>query len=389
MFADILETSNTVHSIFSIVADVFIITAVIVAIVFVVRVLLDRSYTIRQINVPSSFEVAGHTGQVIARRIQSKLNEIIQRVSATEYAKGYTTSAADSDVSVDVAGMGMPIKGFIELIGSTFGIKRNKKIDADIFIDGDHVVMMLHITGQASERFEVLTNENFGIPIRELVREASESILKYSDDEALQVYFGHLERNGEKAAKLARYRLERYKGNKFQETRMVSALARGLCLMKKYDEAEEKLRQGIAINANEGRLYNVWGMMLQEQGKHEQATAKLSKAFTLMSSKETKFRRSNVLTAIGVSLSKMGQSDPAINYYKQAIEVDENAHLSYYNLAKEHLLKNNHEKFYEVLEVSFTKGLAPSHVRQDKDLQSLLDEPRLKRLMEKFAEGNN
>jgi tetratricopeptide (TPR) repeat protein len=387
MFADILQTGNTVHSIFSFVADVFIITAVIVAIVFVVRVLLDRSYTIRQINVPASFEAAGHTGPVIARRIQSKLNEIIQRVSATEYAKGYTTSAADSDVSVDVAGMGMPIKGFIELIGNTFGIRRNKKIDADIFIDGDHVVMMLHITGQSPERFEVLMNENFGIPIRELVREASESILKYSDDEALQVYLNHIERNGDKAAKLARYRLERYKGNKFQEARMISALARGLCLMKKYDEAEEKLRQGIAINPNEGRLYNVWGMMLQEQGKHEQATAKLSKAFTLMNSKETKFRRSNVLTAVGVSLSKMGQSDAAIKHYEQAIEVDENAHLSYYNLAKEHLLKNNTKKFYETLETSFTKGLTPTHVRQDKDLQSLQEEPLLKRLMEKFTEG--
>jgi tetratricopeptide (TPR) repeat protein len=387
MIADILQTSNDIHAIYAIVADVFIITLVIIAIVFVARVLLNSSYTIQQINVPASFEAAGHTGPVIARRIQSRLNEIIQHVSAAEYAKGYNTSAADSDVSVDVAGMGMPIKGFIELIGNTFGIRRHKKIDADIFIDGEHVVMTLQITGKSPERFEVAASENLGAPIRELVREAAESILKYSDDEALQVYFGHIVRNGEKAAKLARYRLERYKDNKFMEARMVSALARGLCLMKKYDEAEEKLRLGIALNPNEGRLYNVWGMMLQEQGKHEQATAKLSKAFTLMNAKETKFRRSNVLTAVGVSLSKLGRSDAAIKYFEQAIGVDENAHLSYYNLAKEHLLKKNVESFYEVLEKSFAKGLTPNHVRQDKDLQHLLAEVRLQHLMEKFPEG--
>jgi len=280
----------------------------------------------------------------------------------------------------------MPIKGFIELIGNTLGINRNKKIDADLFIEGTHVVMSLRIAGENCERFEEPINENLGVPLKELVLQASEAILKYSNDEALQTYFGHLTRNGEKAAKLAKYRLEKNKGNKYMEARMISAWARGLCLQGKYQEAEEKLREGIALNENEKRLYNVWGMMLQEQGNHEEAKTKLTKAISLMPSKESKFRRSNVLTAIGISLSKLGQSDAAMNYFNQAIKVDENAHVSYFNLAKEYLFKKETASFFEILEKSFSKGLTPSHLKQDKDMLPLLNEPQLKRLLEKYTE---
>src|SRR5262249_48113698 len=154
------------------------------AIIFVVRVLRDSSYSIRQINVPPSFEEAGHSGPVIAKRIHARLGEIIQRVSATEYAKGYTTTAADSDVSVDVAGMGMPIKAFIELIGASLGFRRNKKSDADIFIEGTQVVMLLRVAGENPDRIEVPAHESPGVCVKELVPEASEHILKYSNDEA-------------------------------------------------------------------------------------------------------------------------------------------------------------------------------------------------------------
>jgi hypothetical protein len=386
MPADIQQAVNAIHSVYAIVADVFVMTLVVIAIIFVVRILRDSSYTIRQINVPPPFDEAGHSGSVIAKRIHAKLSEIIQQVSATEYARGYTTTAGDSDVSVDVAGMGMPIKGFIELIGITLGIKRNKKIDADIFIEGSHVVMLLRVTGENPERFDVPAHENIGIPVKELILRASESILKYSNDEALQTYFGHLVRNGEKAAKLAKYRLDKYKGNRHMEARMVSAWARGLCMMKKYDEAVEKIKEGILLNNKEGRLYNVWGMTLQEQGKHEEAKAKFMMAVNLMRSKESKFRRSNVLTAIGVCSAKLGQSDAAMDYYTQAIAVDENAHLSYYHLAKEYLVKKNMLLFFEILEKSLSKGLTAQHVTQDPDLQGMLTDPQLKRLLEKYAE---
>jgi tetratricopeptide (TPR) repeat protein len=386
--SDLQQIGNFAELGFAIAGKLIVVALVIIAIVFVIRVLTNNNYSIRQINVPASFDEAGHSGPVIANRIYNRLTEIIQRVSATEYAKGYSTSFTDLDVSVDVGGMGMPIKAFIELIGSTVGINKKKRISADIFIEGTHLVMLVYITGEDAERFETPMNENLGVPIRELIARASELILKHSNDEALQVFFAHIERNGEQAVKLAKLRLEKYRGKKFMEARMVSAWARGLALLKKYEQAEEKVKEGIQLNPNEGRLYNVWGLMLQEQDRHEEAKTKLMQAINLMKTKESKFRRSNVLTAIGVSFSKLGKHESAVEYYQKAIDVDSNANLSYFHWSKEILLvKKDTSQFFEMVEKSLSRGLRQQLIMQDVDLKFILDDLQMKRLMERYSES--
>jgi tetratricopeptide (TPR) repeat protein len=282
--------------------------------------------------------------------------------------------------------MGLPVKQAIEMVGHAFGIGGRKKIDVDIFIEGPTLVALLKVPGQNPERFETPMDANLGIPLKEMISKISEAVLKYSNDEALQTFYGHVERDGEKAMRLARYRFEKHKGNRFMEARMVSAWARGLSLMKKYDSAEEKIKQGIAINKEEGRLYSVWGLMLQEQGKHEDATQKLLMAIHLMKTRESKFRRSNVLTAIGLSYSKLGQSDSAIEYYKKAMMTDSNAHASYFNLAKEYLRAGRDTHFFELLEKSLDRGLKPPVVLQDSELQSILADPQMSKVLEAYKE---
>src|SRR5688572_30450803 len=68
--------------IFSILTKLFILVLVVTAIVFIVRVLMDSSYSIRNINVPQSFDQCGFTGPVIANRIYFRLQQIIERVNA-------------------------------------------------------------------------------------------------------------------------------------------------------------------------------------------------------------------------------------------------------------------------------------------------------------------
>jgi tetratricopeptide (TPR) repeat protein len=388
LLADIQQIENISELIFSIAGKCILVALVVIAIVFVWRVLASNRYSIRQINVPSAFEEAGHSGPVIANRIYCRLSEILQRVSATEFAKGYSTYSTDNDVSVDVGGMGMPIKGFIELIGSMLGIKRNKRINIDIFKEGERIVMMVYISGVETERYETSLHDNIGVPVAILVTKAAETILRHSNDEALQVFFAHIERDGEQAVKLARYRNEKYRNKTFMEARTVSAWARGLALLKRYEEAEEKIKEGIRLNPKEGRLYNVWGLMLQELGRHEEAKTTLLKAISLMKSNESRFRRSNVLTAIGVSFSKLGEHQSALTYYKKAIETDSNANLSYFYWAKSSLLVNNDmPSFFDMLEKSLTRGLRPQLIFQDTDLKSILSDGQMKKLLEKYSEA--
>lgn len=368
--------------IFSVLTRMFIIALVIIAIVFVIRVLLDKSYSIRQINVPESLQQAGHSGPVIANRIYFRLQQIIERVSATEHAKGYSTSATQTDVSVDLAGMGMPIKGFIELIGGAFGLHRAKKIDADFFVERNTLVMLLRISGRTTERLEAPITDGVEVSLRALIMEAAEIILKYSNDEILQTYFGIVEQIGDKQIRLAKYRYEKYKNNSKEEVKVIAAWAWGLCMLKRYDEAEQKIIEGINKHKKAGRIYVIWGSLLMQTGKYQEALGKFDKALEQADPKETKTRLSNIYSSIGNCYVKLGNPDMAMQYIEKAIGVERNASRPYFNKALLHLACNDHERFYECLEKAFEKGFLPENVMKEPKCALLKDDPQMIKLLE-------
>lgn len=372
--------------VFSILTKVFIIALVVTAIVFIVRVLLDTSYSIRQINVPESFQQAGHSGPVIANRIYYRLQQIIERVSATEHAKGYSTSATQTDVSVDLAGMAMPIKGFIELIGGAFGLHRAKKIDADFFIERNTLVMLLRITGRTTERLEAPITDGVELPLRTLIIEAAEIILKYSNDEVLQTYFGIVEQIGDKQIRLAKYRYEKYKGNAKVEVKVIAAWAWGLCMLKRYDEAEEKILEGIRKHKRAGRIYVIWGSLLLQTGKLTEALEKFNKALEQADPKETKTRISNIYSSIGNCYIKLGKPEMAMQYIEKAIDVERNASRPYFNKALLHLAGGDHDRFFECLEKSLEKGFLAENVVKEPSCAVMKDDPRMKKLIESLKD---
>src|SRR5262245_7939342 len=75
---NILRLEKRITATFSIMAKVFVIVLITIAAVFIARELSDSGYVITQINMPASFEEAGYTGPVVAKRISNQLNEIIR-----------------------------------------------------------------------------------------------------------------------------------------------------------------------------------------------------------------------------------------------------------------------------------------------------------------------
>ena len=66
---------------------------------------------------------------------------------------------------------------------------------------------------------------------------------------------------------------------------------------------------------------------------------------------------------------------------------DSNAHISYFNLAKEYLLAGkNTTPFFELLEKSLDRGLKPPVILQDPELHSILDDPQMIKLLETYKE---
>jgi Tfp pilus assembly protein PilF len=383
--ADFQNFEQHAELMLSILAKVFIIGLVSVAIVYIVRVLLNKSYSIRYINVPPSLEQAGHTGPTIANRIYYRLQQIIQRVSANYHLKGYSTASAEKEVSVDVVGVGLPIRGFVELLGGALGIQRSKKIDADLFLENNTLVMLLKITRHPAERLEAPINNSIDAALKTLIIEAAETILKYSNDEVLQTYFGLVEQIGEKQINLARYRYENCRTSNNAEVNIIAAWAWGFCMLKKYDEAEEKIREGVARHKKAGRIYVIWGSLLLQLDKPKEALEKFNIALAQVTRNESITRISNIYSSMGNCYVKLNQPDVAMKYMQSAIQTDPNSSRACFCLALLHLFNQDENKFFEVLEKALQKGFRTQNILDDPRCANVIRQPRMVRLMEKYS----
>ncbi len=383
---NIVRAEKRVTATFSIMAKVFVIALISIAAIFIARELSDDGYVITQINVPASFEDIGYTGPVVAKRISENLNRIIDITRSDAIAQGYTDGNSQADVSVDMVGLGVPVRGAIELIGNALGINRKKKISADITMEGNMMVLVISITGETPERVEVPMEANVGIPLKKLVADASETILKYTNDRVLALYYSNYLRDAEKMIKHAKYWLEKYKGNAEKEAEAYAGWARGLMQQKKLDAAEQKVKQGLAIDPNVGNLYNSWSQIFHARGDFANAIAMYKKAYALLRPDAPRFTRTIGLTNIGVGFSYNGQSDSAIYYYKKALEWDEKDGTTYYNLSYEYLLTGDTTRCLDEVEKAFAYGYNPKIIPEDPDMAGLLNHPRMKEMMLKYGD---
>jgi hypothetical protein len=383
---NIVRIEKRVTATFSIMAKVFVIALISIAAIFIARELSDNGYVITQINVPASFEEAGYSGPVVAKRISNQLNEIIRITRTAEVAQEYGSAADEADVSIDMVGLGVPVRSFIEMIGNAIGINRKKKITADITTAGNQVILVLNISGETPERVEVPFDSNVEIPLKTLIAEASEGILKYTNDGVLGLYYANMLRDGEKTIKLAKYRLEKYKGNTEQEARAYANWANGLLLLKKPDAAEQKIKQGLAINPNMSTLYVAWGNIFSHKGDFANAIAMDKKAYTLLPPDAPNFARALQLGNIGVGFSFIGENDSAIYYFQKSLQWDEKFNNTHYNLACLYSYKSDTTSCFDELEKALAYGFSPKFIPEDPDMAGLLNHPRMKELMLKYGE---
>jgi hypothetical protein len=383
---NIVRVEKRVTATFSIMAKVFVIVLISIAAIFIARELSDDGYVISQINVPASFEDIGYTGPVVAKRISENLNRIIDITRTEAIAQGYTDGNSQADVSVDMVGLGVPVRGAIELIGNALGINRKKKISADITIEGSALVLVISITGETPERIEVPMEANVGVPLKKMVADASETILKYTNDRVLSLYYANYLRDAEKEIKHAKYLLEKYKGNAVQEARAYAGWAFGLLRQNKLDAAEQKVKQGLAINPNYSSLYEAWASIFQSKGDFANAIGMDKKAYALLQPDAPRFVRAVRLTNIGVGFAYNGQSDSAIHYYRKALEWDEKFNGTYYNLACEYSIRGDTTRCLDEVEKALAYGYNPKLIPEDPDMAGLLTHPRMKEMMLKYGE---
>lgn len=380
----IVRLEKRLGTTFSILSRLVLIIVIITAVVFIFRELASDAFVIQPIQVPTVLEEKGFSGNTLATRINRKLNDIIQRTNSLESATSYANASSQSDVSVDVVGVGLPVRSFIELVGNAMGIQRNNKVRGEVTLEGANLVLEVEVGGEKSERFTAPWSDDLGDPIKILIENASETILKHTNDETLSRYYSNVIRNGQKLVELSRFRRERYRGDDRMEALALAGWGYGFMLQGKYDEAIIKVEEALTKSKKEALVFNVWGTCLQRMNKPDEAIGKYKLALNYISKKDPTYRKPAILTNLGLVMSRLGQRDSAIHYYENAIRVDPNFSTSWYNLSIQRLFQGDTTRCFELLERSFVAGFNPNYVLTDADYAALLNDTRMKQLLKKY-----
>ena len=384
----VVRLEKRVSAIFSILSKLFVISAILVASVFVFRELSDDSYHIDQVNVPAVFEESGLTGPVVANMIQERLAEIIDILRKHDEASAYINAAERVDVEVDMVGLGVPLRGAVALIGEAFGVSARKKINADIFTSDKKATVVLRVTGQPAEWFETTESmEDMKAMVRQAVDEAAKGILKFTDPKMLELYYANVKHDGPNTIKMAKYLLELSNGDPDKAGHAYDSWAWGLIYEDKLVEAEAKVKEGLRLYPDVHQFYNTWGNVLAYMGRNEEAIGKFREYFKVATPEElTVYRRTTMYINTGISFAYLGQLDSAIVNLEKALALDKDDWIIHYNIAGISLMKGDTTGFYDHFESALEKGADVEMIRGDRDLKEMLKEQRVIELLVKYEE---
>jgi hypothetical protein len=382
----LLHLEKRITATFSIMAKLFIIGLISVAVIFIGRELSHTGYAIKQVHVPSDFEAAGYTGPEIANRISGQLADIITKVRDTQGIE-YINPSSDADVSVDLVGVGVPVKAFIGLIGDALGIQRSKSISAGITTDKDTLVLTVRISDEAPERFTYLIiNDGKEKVMNEVVLGATKAILKYTAPDILSVYNDSFLRDNELGISLAKYMLARYKGDLYYEPRAYEGWCNSLLRQGKVDAAEEKVSETIQKFPEYGGLYKTLGAIMAEKNDIAGALEADKKSILFyLKDNIPQIKLANTYSNLGYDFIQLKQSDSAIYYLQKSIDCDNDFGIAFFNMGVNYLLlKRDTTKFLEYFEACLGKTMPIKAMLKDPDLQGMLPDARVQALLKKY-----
>lgn len=331
---------------------------------------------------PVSFQEAGYTGPVVADRITSNLRTIVDvvRLNSVEFVD----PSSDADVSVDLVGVGVPVRAFINLLGEAVGLDRSKSIITDITLDSDTLIVRTHVSGEEPEQFKIQMSAGKEAALKEAINKASYTILKYTAPDILINYNNNYVRDREMGIELSKFMLDRYQGQPYYEERAFTSWINSLIRLNKQVAAEEMLRKSLERFPESSMLYNSQAIILTEKGDLKGALEADKNA--LKFSPNARYRAISS-SNIGYDFTQLKQSDSAIFYYQKALAFDPDFGMAYYNIGIDYLLlKSDTAKFLEYFEYSLEKHVPRKNVYSDPDIGGMVNDSRVRKLLEKYPE---
>ena len=240
--------------------------------------------------VPKHFDEAGLTSAVVANRIGDALRQI-EDATQTRMKKDNLASVRDegSTPAVEIPGTKLDLKAVADLARSVFGIYPKH-------VSGDIVVPLDRSTNAASPAIEQATvtvyvtqgrNRSAAVSVTVasgdigmLVERTAETVLGQVNPYVLAAYRED-HREYEKAIEIVQRMIQSPSEDRRHRSAALNLWGSVLNDQKKYDEAIAKYQKSIALDPKYALPYNNWGIVLSEQKKYDEAIAKYQKSIEL------------------------------------------------------------------------------------------------------------
>jgi tetratricopeptide (TPR) repeat protein len=240
--------------------------------------------------VPKHFDEAGLTSAVVANRIGDALRQI-EDATQTRMKKDNLASVRDegSTPAVEIPGTKLDLKAVADLARSVFGIYPKH-------VSGDIVVPLDRSTNAASPAIEQATvtvyvtqgrNRSAAVSVTVasgdigmLVERTAETVLGQVNPYVLAAYLED-HREYEKAIEIVQRMIQSPSEDRRHRSAALNLWGSVLNDQKKYDEAIAKYQKSIALDPKYALPYNNWGYVLSEQKKYDEAIAKYQKSIEL------------------------------------------------------------------------------------------------------------
>ncbi len=224
-------------------------------------------YTLKEIEVPTTFASGGYSGTVLAHQIQDRLEKIRNTSSELRKDSLQFSSNESPEMNVAVMGFGISLQSVVYYARDILG-KENKSIGGELTELDSTLTFHLRMTGIAPESFsENLKEMNRSDALGSLLEEVSGHIMKQIDPQTLALY---QTQKGEYEPALETVRYIINQQNKELDWAYWT-WGYVLYSQQNYSEAEPKLRKALEINDEYKHYWTSLGSILRMQGKNEEA----------------------------------------------------------------------------------------------------------------------
>jgi tetratricopeptide (TPR) repeat protein len=300
--------------------------------------------------VPRHFEEAGLTSVVVANRIGDALRQI-EEATQTRMKKDNLTSLRDegSTPDVEIPGAKLDLKTVVDLARSVFGIYP-KHINGDIVVPLDRptnaaspptmpqATVTVYVT-QGRNRSAAVSMTVASDDVGMLVQRTAETVLGQVNPYVLAAYLED-HRESEKTIEIVQRMIQSPSEDRRHKSAALNLWGNVLSDQKKYDEAIAKYQKAIELDPKDAAPYNGWGNMLYGQKKYDEAIAKYQKAIEL--DPKSAFAYNNW----GNVLYGQKKYDEAIAKYQKSIELDPKSAVPYNGWG---VVLSNQEKYDEAI----------------------------------------